>query len=416
MQSVQAGATLAPAARAPVGEAGRAPIGGRPRRRWRGLGVVIIVVVVLAGSAALVVRHGRAHDPETGGYPQRIGLERPSDRLPDRPGPLAATLTDNDFGNARNLGVTPTGRLFELPSGTTWLSPSGTILLSQPSSRRRQLGLHDLTTGEQWVLRTSALQDYAGVSWSPDESAVLGGFAPAGHPRQQEPAVLDIGSGVLTKVGAGAPAGFRSPSEPVTLRRVGGPSAPGGIVATTTDLDTGATSDLALSLDHSWLGTPHHPLVASVAPDGRTLLVVEDSGSRTGDTVVRLFSLVDGTELAPRSVRAWDGCPPSWRGQDPVLPTTAQPGGQGSARTAGAALLSGQGSTSLVAVHFRLQSTCLQLTTAALAAGPRWALFGTSTATWTWYWLPGLIVATLALVGLLLLFRAVRGGWRMLPG
>jgi hypothetical protein len=408
---------VVPAQPARVVDAGRARTGGRERRRWRRAGVLALVAVILAGSALLVVRHGRANDPATGGYPQRIDFERPSDRLPDRPGPLAATLYDNDFGSARYLGVTATGRLYELPSGTSSLSPSGRLLLTLPWSGGRRLGLHDLSTGDQWVLRTvlPARPYDARVSWSQDESAVLGEFARAAHPRRRDPAVLDIRSGALTEVGSGEPAGFRSPSKPVTLRRVGGSSAPGGIVATTTDLDTGATRDLPLSLDHSWLGSPNYPLVASVAPDGRTLLLVEDSGDRSRDTTVRLFSLADGTELAPRSVRNWDGCSPSWRDQDPVLPTTAQPGGPGSSRTAGAALLTGDGSTPLVAVHFRLQATCLQLTADALAAGSRWALFGTSTAMWTWYWFPGLIVLALVLLGSSALFLALRRGWRGLP-
>jgi hypothetical protein len=96
----------------------------------------------------------------------------------------------------------------------------------------------------------------------------------------------------------------------VTVRMVGGRSAAGGIVATTTDLNTGATSDLPLRLAGPWLGDPDAELVASVAPDGRTIVLVEDTENRSSDTTVRMFSLADGTELAPRSVRDWDGCSP----------------------------------------------------------------------------------------------------------
>jgi hypothetical protein len=380
---------------------------------WRRLGGSALVVALGVGSLSLYVAHGKANDPETGGYPQRIGFERPSDRLPDRPGPLAATLYDNDFGTGRDLGVAATGRLWELPSGTNALSPSGTLLLTQPGERPDRLAVHDLSTGRRWVLRGTRPGWPGGptrVSWAQDESAVLADFAGVGRPGRRRAAVLDVTSGALTDVPGGEPAGFRSPAEPVTVREVGGPGTVGGIVATTTDLDTGATRELPLRLAGRWLGAPDAELVASIAPDGRTILLVE-AGERSGAVRVRLFSLADGTELAPRSVSGWDGCSPSWRGQDPVLPTTSQPGGPGSARRAGAALLTEDGSTSLVAVHPRLQSACLQLAAHALTTGPRWALFGTWTAEWTWYWLPGLIVVALVLLGLVMVVTTARRTW-----
>lgn len=383
------------------------------RQSWRHFGVLALVVGPVAGAAFAVVWHGKATDPETGGYPQRIGFERPSDRLPDRPGPLAATLYDNDFGNGRNLGVTATGRLYELPGFTNVLSASGTLLLTQPANRRHQLAVRDLSTGDRWVLDgVPSWREGVGprAHWSQDEAAVLGSFTSA-HRRRQHAAVLDVTSGAITEIGTGKPAGFRSPSEPVTVHKVGGRGAAGGIVATTTDLDTGTTSDLPLRLASPWLGDPDAELVASVAPDGQTILLVEGADNRSSDTTVRMFSLVDGTERAPRSVRDWDGCSPSWLGPDPVLPTTSQPRGSGSTRWAGARLLTDDGATSLVAVHPRLQSTCLQLATDALEAGPRWAFFGTATALWAWYPLPVLIAASLlslVSLGLLMLLRRAR--------
>ena len=70
------------------------------------------------------------------GYPQRITFERPSPALPDRSGPLAATLYDNNFGNRRELGVTSRGRLWELPHGINVLSPDGRLLLTTQSGER----------------------------------------------------------------------------------------------------------------------------------------------------------------------------------------------------------------------------------------------------------------------------------------
>ena len=383
---------------------------GRGRHMWRRFGVSALAVALVAGAAFAVAWHGTANDPETGGYPQRVGFERPSDRLPDRPGQLAATLYDNDFGSGRDLGVTATGRLYELPRGTNLLSASGALLLTQPGDRRHQLAVHDLSTGDRWVL-DGAPSWREGVQprayWSQDGTEVLGSFT-AAHRRGQHPAVLDVTSGAVTEIGTGTPAGFRSPSEPVTVHKVGGRSAAGGIVATTTDVNTGATSDLPLRLSGPWLGDPDAELVASVAPDGRTIVLVEDTDNRSSDTTVRMFSLADGTERTSRSVRDWDGCSPTWLGPDPVLPTTSQARGSGSSRWAGARLLTDDGATLLVAVHPRLQSTCLQLAAAALEAGPRWAFLGTATALWAWYPLPALIAASLlslASLGLLRLFR-----------
>jgi hypothetical protein len=112
-----------------------------------------------------------------------------------------------------------------------------------------------------------------------------------------------------------------------------------------------------------------------------------------------MFSLTDGTELAPRAVDHWDGCQPTWLGNDPVLPTRTQ--------AARSERVTADGSQSLVAVHHRLQSSCLQVTADALRAGPHRALFGTSTALWTWYWWQLLLAASLAL--LTLAWRLARG-------
>jgi hypothetical protein len=375
-------------------------------RRSRGAAAVLLALV--AGSALLVVRHGTADDPDSGGYPQRIGFDRPSDPLPAHSGPLAGTLYDNDFGTGRMLGVSSSGDLWELPTGANVLSPSGSLLLSQGWDEEDRLVVHDLATGDQRVLKDVWPRwpwPQTHVAWSPDETAVLASFGQRGHPAQSHSAALDLATGSLTPVGDGEPAGFRSGSEAVTVRKVGGRTAPGGIVATTTDLRTGARSDLALQLSGHWRGLPDSGMAPSISPDGRTLLLVEVQDSRPTPNTVRRFSLADGAELDPRHVRDWDGCSATWLGTDPVLSTSSR---HGASRIAAAQRLTADGSRSLVAVHPRLQSHCLQLTAAALEAGPRWSLFGTSTALWTWYWLPTLIAAVLLLLVLLLVARAVR--------
>jgi hypothetical protein len=424
---------LAEDAPVPPDLAARAWRAGRRRRLRRRTMVTVtsaaIVAVVLLLVPSVSLRHtthpvAGAPGARIDGYPQRIGFERPSARLPDRPGPLAATLDDNNFGNGRDLGVTSRGRLWELPLGWNVLSPDGSLLLSAPDSgATSRLEVHDLSSGARhefqnvtgsYDARPSGmphLDDYAPVYWSQDQAAVLASFAPRSTPVHHHPMVLDLGSGALTPVGGDEPAGFRSPSQPVTVRKVGGENAAGGIVATTTNLRTGRSRDLRLRLADPWRGNPNADLTASVSPDGRTLLLVEPGRGRYPDARLRLFALGDGSELSPRRIGHLDAsCLPSWRGADPVL-GTEDVGAR--SKAAGAAVVTSDGPHPLVAVHYRLQSSCLQLTEAALEAGPHRALFGTWTYLWTWYWWELLVAGGLPALALLgLLARRRRAGHR----
>ena len=382
----------------------------RPGRSRRHAVVAVLVVLSLALAVLLALMwHGKASDPLRGGYPQRIGFDRPSEDLPARPGALAATLYDNDFGAGRALGVTSGGRLWELPGGGTALSPSGARLLVLPWGESRRPFVQDLVTGDRSVL--PAVVGHAGwgsraaVHWSPDETALLLTADPD-RARHRRAVVVDLTTGTVRPVGDGAAAGYRSAGEVVSVRV----ESDGGIVATTTDLGSGDADELALGLGTPWRGDPGAALVASVAPDGRTLLLVEVAPDQRPDATIRLFSLLDGHELPPRSVRDWDGCAPGWVEDDPVLPTSSVV--HGSSRAASAMRLTADGPERLVAVHPRLQSSCLQLTTAALEAGPRWSLFGTSTALWTWYWFPALVVLVTGVVAVVVLVRSAAGALR----
>ncbi len=380
---------------------------------------VVLGVVLTSTVVSSVVRHpaSSASGPTSllDGYPQRIGFDRPSPQLPERPGPLAATLRDNDFGNMRPLGVTSQGDVYELPYGPNVLSPDGTLLLTGPGDwADSRIAVRDLVTGDvrvfddlgqtihgtepgevRWKIDTNSA-----VHWSPDGHTVLARFGDGGHGLRLLPRLLDVSSGELTAVGAGAPAGFLASGEAVTVRWEDEPSD-GTILVTTTDVATGEASSRSLDLDGPWVGDPDMRLEASVSPDG-TLALLE--GTRD-DVTVRLLA-PDGTELAPRSVRNWDGCPPAWLGEDPVVPTATR--GYGGSLAAGAELATPGGSRSLVAVHHRMQSSCLQLAADALRGGPDLALFGSSTALWTWYWWQLLVVAALGLLMLALLVRRVR--------
>jgi hypothetical protein len=362
------------------------------------------VGLLLVGGAAYVAQ-GVLRDPDVGGYPQRIGFERPSDPLPARPGLLAGTLVDNDFGTGRTLAVTPTGRLYELPDGEPALSPSGTVLLTRHWDRHSPLEVYDLSSGESWAIGDLPRRtELGGVRWSTDEQHVLLAAAPLPS-RDGGPVVVDLTTEEVTVLPSGSPAGFRAPDQAVTVA-----VADDGMVATTTDLATGASDTLALRLATAWTGDPDATATASVSPDGERLLLLESSRGHDG---VRVFSLGDGRELDAWTFRGWDGCAPTWQGDDPVVPVRFEPGG-GPRGWAGAQRLTDDGATSLVAVHPRLQSRCLLLSADALEAGPRWALLGTSTALVTWYAGPALLAgAVLALlVSALLWHRRVRSRGR----
>jgi hypothetical protein len=380
--------------------------------------LLLLAAAAVTGVTAVVGRGARspsAHDAlaPIDGYPQRIGFRRPSPTLPDRAGPLAATMFDNDFGGGRDLGVTSRGRLWELPAGINSLSPDGKHLFSGEPGRgySSRLTVHDLTTGERRVFddigqsfdarearRFRYLIDpSAVVDWSQDGSAVLTQVGQRPRRHRHEPMVLDLTTGTLTPVAGTDTAGFRSPSEAVTVSKVGGKNAKAGIVATTTDLETGASQDLSLELISPWRGDPDSRLVASVSPDGEILLLVEVADGAASHATLRLLSLADGSEDSSREIDNWDaGCALTWLGDDPVVPTKD--------RVAGSSLVTATETRPLVAVHHRLQSSCLELTPAALEAGPHTALLGTWTYTWTWYWQP-VLAFSLALAGLAWLLR-----------
>lgn len=383
------------------------------------LGAVLVVTLT-----SLVVSTA-AHDPASSsaggpaghvdGYPQRIGFDRPSPRLPDRPGVLAGTVRDNDFGDARPLGVTSQGDLYELPHGPNVLSPDGRWLLTGPGDwSDSRIAVRDLVTGDVRVFDdlgqtihgtgpgevSFKIDSSSAVHWAPDGHTVLARFGDGGHGLGLLPRLLDVSTGELTDVGAGSPAGFLASGEAVTIRWEDEPSD-GTLLVTTTDVTTGEASSRPLVLAGPWLGDPDARLEASVSPDG-TVALLE---ATRGDVTLRLFA-PDGTELSPRGVRDWDGCPPVWLGDDPVVPTATR--GYGGSLAAGAELVTAGGSRSLVAVHHRMQSSCLQLTADALRAGPHLALFGSSTALWTWYWWQLLLAALVALLVLALVVRRFR--------
>ncbi|MBC9735145.1 hypothetical protein [Nocardioides marmotae] len=386
------------------------------------LGAALAVATVLQ-AVGLVTGAGPSTATSTAtsadGYPQRIGFARPAPPLPDRPGALAGTFYDNDFGNRRALALGPRGQLWALPPGVPSLSPDGRWLLTASSTVPGEpLELHDLVTGTRKVfpdlgtstdrteLRRGAYQLVPRAArWSGDARSVLVLVAQRPRLGQEHAAVLDLGTGAVTRVPDGTPAGFDAAGRAVTVRvaRAGRPGE--AWTATATDVVTGAVQRRVLRPRGPWAGAADPRPHAGVSPDGATVALVEAGLGDTPDATVRRFSLEDGHELDPRAVADFDHCEPSWSGEDPVVPTRSN--------TAHSVLLDTDGPRSLVAVHHRMQSFCLVLVVDALAAGPHESFLGTRDALWTWYWRELLLALTvgataLALATLLLLRRRRR--------
>jgi len=382
--------------------------------------VVALLVALVVGVALVVLLWAQVGAARGGpdGYPQRIGYEGSPAELPDRPGALAATVRNNNFGMSVDLAVSPEGRLWRLGGGPNVPSPDGSLLLrTEPTPRSRPLVVHDLGTGQRLrvdgvadsrLLRFQLAPDEP-VYWAADSTRALITVVEPPRLSRHRPMVLDARSGTLTAVRGGVPAGFRSADQPVTVHRVAGGGATGGIVATTTDLLSRRSQDLQLRLASPWLGDPDARLSASVSPDGTTLVLVQVPKGDYPDAVLRLFSMKDGHELPSRSIENWDGhCRTAWLGDDPVLPTKSQ------GRPAGSVLVAADDTRQLVAVHPRLQSFCVQWAGDALAEGPGWSLFGTRGGRWTWYWWLVLPVVAVPLAGVVLAWRRQRRARRSL--
>lgn len=382
------------------------------RRTSLALAACGTVVVALTGAGLAAARS------DDGGYPQRIGFERPSPPLPPRPGQLAATMHDNAFGSGRWVGLTANGEMYDLPPfGPNRLSPDGRLLLTAEGDwDDARLAVHDLTTGTvrtfDDVVQQASSSDLAKgelrldtsrpVHWSPDGAHIIASFRGG---RSEHAYVLDVRSGERVDVGTGAAAGFLGTGEAVTVQATGEDQSGAPLTATAADVATGTVRRTLLGLDGPWSGAARSGAGASVSPTG-TLVLLEDAGG--GDATVRLFALQDGRELPSRRVEGWDGCGVGWLDDDPVVPTSR--GGALGSRIASVERVGASGSRPLVAVHFRMQSSCLQPTTLALQAGPRPTPWGTSTALWTWYWRQLLLACIATLVLLALALRSWR--WR----
>ncbi|MCB0908619.1 MAG: hypothetical protein KDB63_16050 [Nocardioidaceae bacterium] len=350
-------------------------------RRRLALGGWLAAVLLLAASLVPGVAPRLAGLlPDDGGFPQRTGFIRGAPMLPDKPGPLAAIVGDNNFGAGSLEAVTSTGRAFTLPaSADGTLSPDGRLLVT-PGSRR--IVVRDLSSGETREVSTTRSVRSAGI-WRGDGGQLLVWLSGTRHGFV---AVLDVGTGRLAaSTVTGRPVGFLKDGTLVAVR-----TTSAGIQVVTLDQALTVLATVDLSPVDGWAsGGPND---SGVTPDG---LLLTREGPDDGRILLRTFSVTDGSEAGRISTEidaeeVSYGCPMGWRGNDPVLITKSY-GSQ-----AKALQIHPDGSTTqLMAIHHRMQSYCVTFAAEALEAGPRWALLGTNDDVWTWYWRPLLLVLLL---------------------
>ncbi len=338
------------------------------------------------------------------GYPQRVGFIRGAPDLTSSAGRLALVVEDNNFGNATYEALNAAGRAWTVPSTTPpSLSPDG-LLIATTVGRGDDtlLGIHNLRDGRtitQDEIRYAAgdpaadgprprLAYYPVMAWSADSSALLIQL----RGRSAQPAVLDVATGQFHSVpGRGAPLGLLPDGQAVRLAVTGPEDAPALRVVAATPGGTAGPST-ALRPDEPW-GDPGRPLGWALAPDGE--LVVWDRAP-DGGTRLRWFSVSDGSQTRTITADPDPICAVGWRGDQPVLSTKSRSYGH----QAEALALGDDGDLeSLVAVHHRMQSSCVTFANDALEAGPTRMLWGTWGALWTWYWRP-LVLGLLLLGGL----------------
>lgn len=397
---------------------------GRRRRRLRRTAVAGALLAVV-GLATPVVPTVSDHLPSTpadtrsatvvDGYPQRVAKQWWVPELPDAPGPVAAVMrraVRGSQGADTAVAVAQDGRQWRIPSGK-YVGEYATL-----SSTGRYLGyfledrppfvIHDLASGE--LLRFPRVKPHGpGVDrwmvhmqtpafWAPDDSRVL---------------LMAIGGRVGTYMLLGTDgsarnvrfdgwaAGWVDDGHIAWLPR----SRPKGrpVTVVVTDLTGATVREIVLDLPRRFDRTSLSQWSASVSPDGTQVALADEESFSWR---VHRFSMEDGSRLAEAVYvpDANDTCPMSWAGGLPVAPTYTE-GGAGQV----AVLLDGEAET-FVAAQPGLDVSCFALASSAAAGEPQ-GFFGTSTATWTWWWEETLLalVGGLGLWWLLRLRRSRRG-------
>lgn len=345
-------------------------------------------------------------DARIEGYPQRLEFVRPAPALPDKPGPMAAVVRDNNFGNSTHLVADQRGMLWN--SGYTMtapaLSPDGTRLLALPDSDQPTLRLHGLTTGRvsefDIVPPSRGYINRLEPRWSPDGTLVL---LTVDRARREHTLLVDVVDGevwVLARRALGA--GWLSQDEVVLVHPSTKRHELVAIDVEVRSLGTGTGRRTTLVPEVPWGTNPPNSTGVSLSPAGR-LLVMDAGTKHTPSPAARFFDPLTGVQLEARKVANAAGCTITWRGEDPVVPTKRQ------GEPAGSVEVARDRTTRLVAIHPKQQSFCITWAADAIAGRPTPALFGTSGARWTWYARPLGALALALLGGALLVRRRGKG-------
>ncbi|MEZ5193801.1 MAG: hypothetical protein R2734_15760 [Nocardioides sp.] len=321
-----------------------------------------------------------------GGYPQRVGFVRGAPDLPRRPGALTTVLEDNNGGNVVYEVLSSTGRAWTVSSYVTpALSPTARSWSRPPTPWTTPLPCGSTTCGRGPPRRRPGrpagarpawprpAQQAEVVAWSVDQPTMLVSLR---RGLRSQPVVVDarhwpsprcrqvacpLGScptvGWPRSRGAGPTGRPRSPSPSRSRAPRSPPYRCRPALGAVVEACAGGCGDPRRRAS-CWCGRGrrgHRPRWF-------------DPGHRSRGTS-------GGPALDPV-------CAIGWRGETPVFSTK-----QGYGHQVRLEALTGDRLDSLIAVHHRAQSSCLEIADAALEAGPVRQLWK-SPRVWTWYWRP----------------------------
>ncbi len=359
-------------------------------RRWASLlsGLLVLAALALMVSALGVGAGGRPWDdaPESAdGHPQRIERPYVVRDLPARPGPVAGLVSDG----LSWFAVSGHGRLWRLDDVAEpldvqpALSGDGRVLayLRETSGGGNEYVLRDLVSGELTAFPQLGNGDGGDLTFfvapqhptsvSPDGKQVLVQGARLDGRNADALLVTEDGVREVFVKGVAWPVGWSPDGRLAWLvTPTHQPTQTPELLAT----DTSGKEIGRLPLELRRPAT-FHQWSAALSPDGTVLtLVPEDADG--GRELLRLATQ-DGSVVDRHPAPEATGCAPSWRGDEPLVPTVDH-------------VLADLDGGPVVVADPSLEAACSIWATDALAGdrhgGLTGAVFGTSTSWLSWRW------------------------------